>query len=409
MDLFSGEKYLIALQVVKKLKKQGYQAVFAGGCVRDAFLKTGVKDYDIATSATPEDVIELFENTNNIGQRFASIFVEIEDEMVDVTTFRTDGPYTDGRHPDFVHIASHREDVLRRDFTINALYYDPLEKQIIDWVGGVDDLSARLVRTIGSAEQRFKEDRLRMLRAIRFTTQFNFELEESTAQAIHLLANQIMTVSHERLSQELQLLLLHSERLRGVQLLKCYGLLSSLLPECHDLSKGIQQALVSLAEPDFIEVLAVLLMDLSFQTMPIIKKLVQAVSFRLRLSNHLQEKLEFILSHFQELKNLKNYSRSQLRQLLARKNFQALLKVFKAYEGDIDLLQYIEEQRQYHESRDGLIPPLFIQGKDLIQLGLSPGPLFSEIIKHVQYEQLEGHLTSKAEALDYVRNQWLVY
>ena len=184
-----------AIKVIERLQQSGYQALLAGGCVRDMLLRRRAKDYDVATSARPKDVIRLFRRTLKVGAKFGVVIVLIEDRQVEVATFRTETGYVDGRHPGSVKFTTAAEDAGRRDFTINGMFYDPLEKQVIDYVGGQKDLSRRTVRTIGEPSERFSEDYLRMLRAIRFSTQLNFAIESSTWSVVCRNARKITKIS----------------------------------------------------------------------------------------------------------------------------------------------------------------------------------------------------------------------
>ncbi len=233
-----------ALEVVRRLRQAGYEAYWAGGCVRDYLLGLTPHDYDVATSATPEEVQRLFRRTVTVGASFGVVEVlgpraDGETISIQVATFRSEGPYSDGRHPDSVTFTNAVQDAQRRDFTINGLFYDPLTGQVLDYVGGQQDLQARILRAIGNPRERFQEDRLRILRAVRLAAQFSLTLEPETAEAIRAMANQITVVSAERIAEELRRLLTDAGRVRGLELLHELGLLAPIFPELADMPKVI--------------------------------------------------------------------------------------------------------------------------------------------------------------------------
>jgi poly(A) polymerase len=233
-----------ALQVVRRLREAGYEAYWAGGCVRDYLLGLTPHDYDVATSARPEEVQRLFRRTVTVGASFGVVEVlgprlDGETISVQVATFRSEGPYSDGRHPDSVVFTNAVQDAQRRDFTINGLFYDPLTGQVLDYVGGKQDLQARILRAIGNPRERFQEDKLRILRAVRLAAQFNLTIEPETAEAIRAMADQITVVSAERIAEELRRLLTGAGRVRGLELLHELGLLSPIFPELADMPKVI--------------------------------------------------------------------------------------------------------------------------------------------------------------------------
>ena len=220
-----------AERVVRRLVEAGHEAVFAGGCVRDMRLGQEPKDYDIATSARPKEVQALFPKSRSVGAHFGVILVLVDGFSFDVATFRTDGSYSDGRRPESVTFATAEEDVRRRDFTVNGLLYDPLEDRVIDHVGGEADLEAKLIRAIGDPVERFAEDHLRLLRAVRFATVLGFEIEADTWAALKEAAGDITKVSAERVRDEFIKVVLHANRVRGLDLLVESGLMRAILPE----------------------------------------------------------------------------------------------------------------------------------------------------------------------------------
>ncbi|MHC4437640.1 MAG: CCA tRNA nucleotidyltransferase, partial [Planctomycetota bacterium] len=219
-----------AIKVIKHLQQNGFRALLAGGCVRDMLLGRRAKDYDVATNARPKDVIRLFKRTLKVGAKFGVVIVLIEGLQVEVATFRTESGYADGRHPGSVEFATAAEDASRRDFTINGIFYDPLEKKVIDYVDGQADLNSRIIRTIGKPAERFGEDYLRMLRAVRFSTQLAFEIEASTWSAVRGNARKIANISGERIAMELESILIHPNRAAGASMLIESGLLKVIFP-----------------------------------------------------------------------------------------------------------------------------------------------------------------------------------
>ncbi|MHC4682376.1 MAG: CCA tRNA nucleotidyltransferase, partial [Planctomycetota bacterium] len=219
-----------AIEVIKRLHREGFQALLAGGCVRDMLLGRRAKDYDVATDAQPKDVIQLFRRTLKVGAQFGVVIVLFENQQVEVATFRTESGYDDGRHPGSVRFSDAAEDAGRRDFTINGMFYDPLEKHVVDYVGGQADLKSRIVRTIGKPVERFGEDYLRMLRAVRFLTQLGFEIEPATWSAIRTNAGKIANISGERIAIELEGILAHPYRAVGASMLFESGLADAIFP-----------------------------------------------------------------------------------------------------------------------------------------------------------------------------------
>ena len=226
-----SEMRTAAIQVVKKLQEEGYQAVFAGGCVRDQLLGLTPKDYDVATSATPDEVIRHFPQAVTVGAHFGVVLVKVQGYAIEIATFRTDGSYADGRKPESVTFATIEEDASRRDFTINGLFYDPITETLLDFVDGQKDLEAGRLRAIGDAKERFAEDHLRLLRAIRFATRFEFQIGDETWAALRELAPKITRISPERIRDELDRIWVHSHRVKGFDLLVESGLMLAILPE----------------------------------------------------------------------------------------------------------------------------------------------------------------------------------
>jgi len=420
----------VATDLVRRLRRAGHDAFFAGGCVRDMLLGREPSDYDIATSARPEAVARLFAETVAVGEAFGVVRVRADGEEFDVATFRVEGPYSDGRRPDTVRFASAREDVLRRDFTINGLLYDPLTKEVLDWVGGEADLQAGLIRAIGDPAARFEEDRLRLLRAVRFATQLGFHLERGTRRALVCLAAEVASVSGERIREEVKRLLLARRRKSGLRLLDAVGLLAVLLPEV-TAGKGVPQgesahpegdvfehtllAISKLARPKWPLVLALLLHDVgkpvTFVRRPQItfygheaegEVLAREVCHRLKMSREERETVAWLVRNHLRLRDAREMRRSRLRQLLAHPLFEDLAELSRAdalaSTRDLSAYEFVRgAQKELGDTHE--LPQPLVRGTDLLAMGVAEGPLMGELLRRVQEEQLEGNISSKEEAL----------
>jgi poly(A) polymerase len=432
-----------AISVVQRLHDAGHQALWAGGCVRDELLGLVPKDYDVATSARPEQVRALFRRNVPVGESFGVVKVlgphphGTPPLEVEVATFRTDVSYSDGRRPDEVVYSSAQEDALRRDFTINGMFYDPLHGQLIDYVGGQDDLHARVLRAIGAPEGRFTEDKLRMLRAVRIATRFELTIEPATAAAIRLMARQITIVSAERIAAELRQLLVHPRRARGMSLLLDLGLVEVILPEVRAM-KGLPQGppqqptgdlwdhvlrVLDLLGPDpsFPLALAALLHDVGkprtvgrtperftfYSHEHVGARLADAIARRLKLSNDERERIGWLVEKHQYLSDARRLRTSKLKVLLAHPAIHELLALHRADAlasgRSIEHVEYCEYLLREWAPED-LNPPPLLTGHDLAkELGLAPGPLFKTLLDGVREAQLEGTVRTAPQALDYVR------
>jgi poly(A) polymerase len=422
-----------ALGVLKRLRKHGFQAYFAGGCVRDKLMHRTPDDYDIATSAKPNQVIKLFKKTVATGKVFGVInVIPKPGTQIEVTTFRTEGPYSDGRHPDKVEFSSLENDVLRRDFTVNGMAFDPLENRLVDLVGGQKDLKRKIIRAIGSPVERFKEDKLRMLRAIRFAVQLGFKIEPKTLQAINKLHCQIKVVSSERVCDELKKMLLSKRRAEGIRLMDKTGLLKTLLPEVHKM-KGVKQPKEFHPEgdvyvhtlkclehlggtPTFTLAFATLLHDVGKPKTFMItdrirfheherkgRDIAGKICDRFRLSNAEKEKVMFLVDKHMAFKDIEKMRTATLKRLFREPHYAELAELHKAdrLASDLDLKPHYYAQRKFKKlSKEELKPKPLINGHDLIRLGLKPGPIFSVILKKAEEAQLEKAVTNKKQALD---------
>ena len=427
-----------ALSIVRRLRDEGYEAYLAGGCVRDELLGKPPQDYDIATNARPEAVQKIFSQTIPVGTQFGVVLVVLEGESFAVTTFRFDGPYLDGRRPSHIRFGSMEEDVMRRDFTINGMMYDPEENRVIDLVGGNQDLKLGLLRAIGNPRERFQEDRLRMVRAVRFAASLGFKIEEETFRAIREQAPTITEIAAERIGDELTRILTEGGARRGFELLDSTNLLSVLLPEIVAM-KGVEQNPDYHPEGDvFTHTLLVLdHLDKPTETLAYGALLhdvgkpvcIQRQENRITFYGHTEKGAEMAVEILQRLKRSRavwervDYLvRNHLRHTQAPKMRLSTLKRFLAEEGidellelaRIDALSASGDLQHYHFCKQKMAelkeeeirPEPLLRGKDLIEMGFSPGPIFQEILRQVEEAQLEGEITTKEQATEWVRRQY---
>ncbi|MBI4243389.1 MAG: CCA tRNA nucleotidyltransferase [Planctomycetes bacterium] len=424
-----------SLVVLQKLKSAGYEAYFAGGSVRDMLLNREPKDYDIATNAKPDDVEKMFKKTVLVGKQFGVVKVIHEGCEVEVTTFRSEGPYVDGRRPSSVSFVSAKEDVSRRDFTVNGLLYDPVKDEVLDFVGGKKDIKDKLIRCIGNPEERFEEDKLRMMRAVRFAVQLDFKIESDTFNAVKKLSGSIIVVSWERIQDEFRKILAYKNRTNGVKLLVECGLLRYILPELLE-TKGVQQppefhpegdvwthtllTLEKLNSYDFDVSLGALLHDIGkprafamrngkmtyYKHEHIGEEIAESICKRLKLSNDETESVKYIVRNHLRFKDVKNMKVSKLKRFLQEKLFDRLklaaIADTLASNGNMEFFEFIDDFVKKQSSEE-LKPNPFITGNDLIGLGLKPGPVFSKILDEVYDKQLEGKVKTREQALSYLK------
>jgi len=417
-----------ALQVVKRLRAAGFQSLWAGGCVRDLLRGRRPKDYDVATDARPEQVQQLFgrNRTLAVGASFGVILVRaprtdaggasIQD--VEVATFRTEGPYRDGRRPDSVEFSSPEEDAKRRDFTINGMFFDPLENRVLDYVGGERDLADQLVRAIGDPHARMKEDKLRLLRAIRFTATMNFQLDPATANAVRDLAGEIVVVSAERIAQELKRMLVDENRRQAIELVADLNLLPMIFPELEQLRLGrvddpqgwfrTLRMLGLLQSPTF-ELAAATLLHAAGRDGPDPSARsegdeVAAICRRLRLSNEETELIRWLAATQDDPETLPEWPVARQKRLLALPHFDQLLALSRAkllaMERSLAPILWCESYLQ-STPRTEIDPPPLLTGADLIALGLKPGPNFKTWLDAIRDRQLEGEISNREAALAY--------
>lgn len=392
-----------AIEVVRKLRAAGHTALFAGGCVRDLLLGRPAKDYDVATTALPEQVRDLFghKRTLPVGASFGVIIVMGPREAghVEVATFRTEGPYHDGRRPISVAFCTPEEDAQRRDFTINGMFYDPIDARVLDYVGGEADLSARVVRAIGDPHERVREDKLRMLRAVRFTATLDFALEERTAAAVREMADQLTVVSAERIAQELKKMLVDPHRRRAIELCTDVDLLAIFLPELRAESREHEITLRMLAlleSPSFELALAALLHSLPA------KPTVYDICRRLKLSNDESDRITWLVAHQDDLLDAPSQTLARLKRTLAepfRDDLINLLRVkLLATEADLRPVLFCDEYLARTPQTE-INPPPLMTGDILKSIGLNPGPAFKSLLDAIRDAQLNGQISSAEQAV----------
>jgi len=397
-----------AVWVVRNLRERGYIAYWAGGCVRDQLLGRVPKDYDVATNATPDEVRKVFgfKRTLAVGAAFGVITVNgpAGAGQIEVATFRTDSAYRDGRHPESVSFSSPKEDALRRDFTINGLFYDPIEDRVVDYVGGVQDIERRVVRAIGDPRQRFEEDKLRMLRAIRFVAELEFNLDVATYDAIREMAPQITQVSRERILMELERLLTAPGRREGVRLLRESGLWHVIVPEIDPQDEAAEhqwmtnlQIFDRIKEPTFPLSFAVLARGL------IEPAKITSLCRQLRMANQQIDKIQWLLENEKSLDDAQARPWSEIQPILVSPHIEDLLKFVEArLEVENRPLQSVTWCRErLRWPREQLNPPPLIRGDDLLATGVVQGPMYREILEQVRKAQLDGVVTNREEALKY--------
>ncbi|MCG8585477.1 MAG: CCA tRNA nucleotidyltransferase [Pirellulales bacterium] len=391
----------LAIEVVERLRSAGYDAYWAGGCVRDQLLGREPKDYDVATSAPPDEIRDVFgrKRTLAIGAAFGVITVlgKKEAGMVEVATFRKDATYSDGRHPDAVEFTNAEEDARRRDFTINALFYDPVNDEVIDFVDGQSDIDARIVRAVGEAAQRIDEDKLRMLRAVRFAAVFDFVLESATLEAVTRHANEIKVVSAERIAEELRRMLVDKHRARAVALLRETTLLEIVVPELGSMTDWDEtdQLLAALEEPSFPLAFAGLLSRLDDSN------LVRQIARRLKLSNEESDRAAWLVENQSTCVRAEQLAWHQLQRVLIQPGADELVALDEAWARVRSQSTTGIELCRAKLALDPaeLNPPPLITGDDLVAHGVPRGKIYRELLDKVRDAQLDGRIDSRDQAL----------
>ena len=439
--MVSDDKELKAFDVIERLRRAGFKAYLAGGCVRDRILGIAAKDHDIATDARPEVVQKLFDNTVAVGAHFGVIMVIHGDDYFEVATFRADAAYHDGRRPSAVRFGAIEEDARRRDFTIGGMYYDPATDQVIDLVGGRRDLRAGIIRAIGNASERFEEDHLRILRAVRFAARLGFRIESDTWVAMKKSSPSIARIAAERIGEEHVRIFTEGGAARGLDLLVESGLARVVLPEVLPLADCPQPAnyhpegdvyrhtrlMLSMLPRGCTETLAfgVVFHDISKPQCFAVDgdgkmtyyghteqgaDIATAALQRFRRARAVQERVAYLVRYHLRMTMATRMRRATLKRMLAEDGFEELLELSR-----IDALASNSYLGFYHFCRHAMAqmgkaeirPPRLIGGNDLIGLGFQPGPEFKQILREVEDLQLDGELTSHDDALRYVREHYI--
>ncbi|MEM7477399.1 MAG: CCA tRNA nucleotidyltransferase [Planctomycetota bacterium] len=398
-----------AISVVRSLREAGYETLFAGGCVRDLLMGNTPADYDVATSATPDQVRQLFgrKRTVAVGAAFGVMIVLAPRKagQVEVATFRTDASYSDGRRPDSVTFSTPEEDAQRRDFTINGMFYDPIEDCVIDFVQGQEDLRKGVIRAIGDPADRIAEDKLRMLRAVRFAARFRFAIDPTTREAIAKSAPQVGIVSGERIAVEVQKTLQTNQSAWAIDEWSQLGLLSTLFPEAGASwqagNNSVRSLVSELLAEDWHSKVAALMYASNCVQAEDWNRLKQ----RFKMSNSDIGQIEFSASHQQQLDNAEELSWSVLQPMIVHEFWPAALALFRAR----CEVKFCQRKVQLLEERIAAKPELdprpLLLGQDLIAVGLKPGPRFKALLQEIRDLQLDGKLADKRQALDWLGRQ----
>jgi len=430
-----------ATDIARRLQEAGHTAYFAGGCVRDELLGHDPHDYDIATSSKPTEVRKLFPHTQAVGAHFGVILVMEHGRAFEVATFRSDHEYLDGRRPEMVTFSTPEEDAKRRDFTINGMFYDPVADKFIDFVGGRADLDSQTLRAIGDPAARFREDKLRLLRAVRFAARFGYQIDPATWEALRAHAADIHAVSAERIREEVLKIFAHPTRVRGFDLLNESGLLREILPEVDKL-KGCEQppqfhpegdvfvhtrAMLALLPPDAPVSVALSVLFHDIGKPPTFRyhkdedrirfsghdrvgaEMTERVMERLRFSRAETDRTVEAVRQHMVFKDVKNMRTAKLKRFMAREGFAEELELHRvdctSSHGALDNYDFLKAKAEEF-ANEPLIPPPLVTGHDLMSLGWKPGPHFGPVLEAVQTAQLEGTLTTSEQAIGWVRENY---
>lgn len=432
---------IAALEVAERLIQNGFRTLFVGGCVRDRLANKKPKDFDIVTSALPEDVMRIFPNSRPVGISFGVVLVVWRNMAFEVATFRTDGSYTDSRHPDSVYFSNERKDAMRRDFTINALMIDPSTGETIDYVGGLTDWKNGLLRAIGEPEKRFQEDALRLLRAIRFSVLMDFQIEENTWKAILSEAEKIRKVAAERVHVELDRMWLSPHRMRALDMLDKSGMLEIIIPELYEL-KGCTQppdhhpegdvwthTLLAVSklpkEADLALVWATLFHDIAKPRTRSVDpddgrihfyghekesaNLAGTILRRLRQPCELIKKVQSLIAGHMTWYQLRSMRLGKQKIKLSHRYSAEALELHRAdclaSSGDLSTYHYSVALLKQITRPGGENPPRLLNGRDIIAAGIKSGPSFGKLLKEAYEEQLEGRFPDRNAALTWLQRQ----
>lgn len=415
MEIYKNHpQFIKVLEVCNLLKTNGYKAWLAGGCVRDFLLGIPAKDFDIATDAKPRDVQRLFPNSLDIGVQFGIIMVPMKDSngnsfQIEIATFRTDGEYKDGRRPEDVKFASPEEDALRRDFTVNAMFFDPLEGKLYDYVEGQKDLKLKILKAVGDPLKRFEEDKLRMLRAIRFSAQLDFDIEDLTFRAIQKKRREILVVSKERIHQELSKMMNSKALMKGLKYFKESHLnevLFETFKHFKDLDSRFEksiQLLKNFKELDDVTKWTLFFhpyFENTFNSLSAIEAFLKEYKF----SGKLTESVMYNLNRLKWMETFSTYRDGEVLEFVFSKEG----KLFLSYYAELphspeefqNLSRIVNMRGRYKE-----LPEVLINGNDLMNLGFKTGPQFKRILKNIYYHQLENNITDKTKLSDWAKAQ----
>jgi poly(A) polymerase len=429
-----------AVEIVHRLQAAGFATFWVGGCVRDVLLGREPQDYDIATDARPEQIEKLFRKTIAVGRKFGVMVVVEDKHQFQVATFRAEADYQDGRRPERVIFSNAEADVQRRDFTVNGLFYDPVAEKLYDWVGGEKDLRARLIRTIGAPEERFAEDHLRLLRAVRFAAQLDFEIEPQTFAAVKTLAPKIELISAERIRDELIKLFAPLHAGRGLILLRDSRLLPGVLPELiatilcqqspdyHPEGTVFEHIRLMLEKlpPDAPPSLpwAVILHDIAKPATAERDAVTGAIHFyghekvgaalaerilrRLRFPKKQIDEIVACVRNHMQFKDVKQMRKATLRRLLMRKTLLLELELHRldclGSHGNLENYEFLLAQMEELKKKPAIRPPL-LTGKDLIRLGMKPGPAMGALLNEIREKQLADELKTQRAAKAWVKKR----
>ncbi|MGI9458312.1 MAG: CCA tRNA nucleotidyltransferase [Aeoliella sp.] len=404
MPIDRDKQRQFAEEVVERLRGAGYEALWAGGCVRDALLGLTPKDYDVATSATPDEVRKVFgkRRTIPVGVAFGVMTVlgPKSAGQIEVATFRTEGAYSDGRRPDSVKFATAELDSGRRDFTINGLFFDPIAGDVIDYVGGQADLEAGVVRAIGDADARIVEDKLRMLRAVRFAARFGFTIEPATEQAVRCRGSEIVQVSGERIGAEMRAMLMDTNRARALELLRTTQLEPHVLPELAEVDNGAFQELLvvvrSMEDPTLAMVLAALMRG------EVGVRIAGSLARRWKLPNRDASRADWLLDKLSTIAAARSVPWPQLQRVLVHEGALELVALAAAIAGTEDPAVKLCRAK-LALPMDELNPAPLVTGDDFIHLGIAPCPEFGTWLETIRDAQIEGQIRTREEALRMVR------
>ncbi len=427
-----------AIQIVRRLQAAGFQAFWVGGCVRDFLLGREPQDYDIATNARPEQTEKLFPKTIPVGKQFGVLLVVEDNHQFQIATFRAEADYKDGRRPESVRFSDAREDAIRRDFTVNGLFFDPVADQLHDWVGGEADLRAKIIRTIGSPDERFGEDHLRMLRAIRFAAQLGFEIEPQTLAAVRKYAERISLVSAERIRDELINLFAPPHAARGLVLLHESGLMAHVLPElvptltCEQSPNYHPEGTVFNHLRLMLEHLPTTLTNESLPWASLLHdiakpqtasrgedgaihfyghekvgaEMAESILQRLKFPRKQTDEIVAAVRHHMQFKDAPDMRKATLRRMLLRETFPLELELHRldclGSHRRLDIYDFLCEQRARLYDQPHLLPPL-LTGNDLLELGMEAGPHLGALLHELRDKQLAEELTNPDEARAWIK------